>query len=128
MKTRLLFRFPWVRGLLAALFFMGGFQGFGAEDQAILEFVRQIGGSGNVEQMQLATDGIGNIYLCGIFDGTIQFGDQEFTARSGTDGFLVKYDRLGNMAWVRIAEGPMSDFIRWVAVTPTGEVLVTGFF
>lgn len=76
----------------------------------------------------LATDGAGNVYMAGVFAGTVSFGTNNLTTAGGNDIFLAKYDSAGNALWVRRAGGAGNDDAYGVAIASDGGVAVTGYF
>ncbi len=69
----------------------------------------------------LATDGAGNVFVTGYFQGTTVFDPVSLTA-SGQDFFLAKYTPAGTIQWVRAA----ADYGYGLAVDAGGIAYVTG--
>ena len=75
-----------------------------------------------------ATDVSGNVYYCGTFyssNGT--FGTTTFTSGGLGDGFICKYDAVGNFLWARQITGGDVDVCEKIVVNSNGDVFVTGF-
>lgn len=79
------------------------------------------------------TTSLGSNYVTGYFEGTVDLdpgvGVQTFTSKGSRDVFIQKFDRYGNLKWVRTMGGTLAD--EGVAVTAsTGgkEIYVTGVF
>ncbi len=79
----------------------------------------------------VATDSAGNVYVTGMFSGTVDFdpgsGDN-YISNDDYDIFLSKFDSSGNFEWVRTWGGSSNDFSFAVAVDGLGNVYVTGFY
>jgi len=82
---------------------------------------RRFGGAAAEYAEDLALDPQGNIYLAGSFWGTVDFGGGPMAE----GGFVVKLDARGNHLWSRPVQ---KGRVEGVAVTPEGEVVVTGPF
>ncbi len=99
-------------------------------------WARQLGGSNNDEAKCTAADAEGNVYLAGYFLGTADFGITNMVSIGGPDIFLAKYDRWGQLLWVRQAGsaslfqngGYSSDVAFGVAADAAGNVYITGSF
>jgi hypothetical protein len=110
----------------------------GAEDVLVakytaagaLAWARALGGSGPDTGTSLSTDSDGNVFVTGSFQGTADFdpGPETFllTALGDDDGFVVKLDRRGHLAWARQVAGSGPDRINDVQVTDAGHVLIAG--
>ena len=48
----------------------------------------------------LTTDPTGAVYITGYFNGTATFDGQDVISAGGTDMFLAKYNKTGNLIWV----------------------------
>ncbi len=57
--------------------------------------------SGYASGLDLAVDKFGNMYATGFFSGTSTFDDTTLTSSGTYNGFLVKYDSLGNRVWAK---------------------------
>jgi uncharacterized delta-60 repeat protein len=77
----------------------------------------------------LAADKLGNVYMAGIFNGTVSFGTNQLIS-SGTNNnmFIAKYDVAGNVQWVRRSGGPAGGDAFGVAVGPDGSPVMSGYF
>ncbi|MBX2964146.1 MAG: gliding motility-associated C-terminal domain-containing protein [Cyclobacteriaceae bacterium] len=91
-----------------------------------LIWARQIGGTGEDQGTAVAIDHLGNIYMAGTFNGTVDFdpGPATFnlTAASG-GGFLVKWDVNGNFLWANQTGAPYR-----IALDGSGNIHLSGFF
>lgn len=76
----------------------------------------------------VAIDSTGGAYVAGRFNGNVDFG-QPLASSGTTDGYLVKLDNAGNVAWQRALGGDGAvDWVRDVAVDGADNVYVTGAF
>ncbi|HWH68429.1 MAG TPA: SBBP repeat-containing protein, partial [Candidatus Sulfotelmatobacter sp.] len=75
-----------------------------------------------------AVDAATNVYLAGLFSGTVAFGTSNLVSSGGTDVLLAKYDAAGRLLWATQAGGELGDFANSLAVDPAGNLLVVGGF
>ncbi|MCB9234147.1 MAG: SBBP repeat-containing protein [Bacteroidia bacterium] len=80
----------------------------------------------------IVTDGGGNSYIAGVFQGT---GDMDpgpgvlnFGPTAYKDGLVVKLDPNGNLIWARALIGTNRCEGHRICLDPSGNVLVTGWF
>lgn len=76
-------------------------------------------------------DGAGNVYLAGSFSYTWDFGGGPVTSKAPvgfTDGFLVKLDPNGNFLWGKYFGNGNHQWIGYVAVDASGNVVVGASF
>ena len=89
------------------------------------------GGPGEARIDGIAVDGQGNSFITGTLGGTPLhtnvFGPYTFQV-GGFDGFLVKHDADGNVAWASQIGGPSTEYGTGVAVDKAGNGYVTGIF
>jgi len=90
------------------------------------------GGFGTTVPRAIAVDADGNAYVCGYFEGTIDFGGAapklgKRTASGPTDGYLVKLDGKGALVWVQTFGGTHGDDAKGVAVRGDTVVVVGNF-
>jgi len=85
----------------------------------------------------ISVDAAGNVFIVGIFEGTVDFDPDVTTTHTVTtqsvNGFLLKLDALGNFVWMKRL-GNDNDIIfghyeiNAVAANATGNTYVTGSF
>jgi hypothetical protein len=75
----------------------------------------------------IATDAVGNIYVTGQFSSSsVTFGSYTLTNSGANDLFLVKYNSLGVVQWLRGAIGSGTEDANSVATDNFGNVFITG--
>lgn len=97
------------------------------------EWANSIGGSGDQQSMDMATDSQGNIYIIGNLQGAnVDFdpgpGISLLSSAGGTDIFIAKYDSAGNYLWAKSIGGSSEDVGARIAVDNSGFVYITGWF
>lgn len=74
----------------------------------------------------------GNIYLCGNFEGDVDFDPSSnealISSESGYDGYLALYDKDGNYIWAISISGDDNIYCRNVIGDASGSVYMTGYF
>lgn len=80
----------------------------------------------------VAVDNTGNAYVGGAFGGTYDFdpgpGINNLSSGGGTDIFASKYSPGGNLIWARKMSGVSYENGYAIAVSPAGNVFITGDF
>jgi len=97
------------------------------------EWAKGIGGPGDQNSMDMATDNQGNVYLIGNLQGNnVDFdpgpGVVLLSSAGGTDIFIAKYDSSGNYLWATSIGGSDEDVGARIAVDNSGSVYITGWF
>lgn len=93
-------------------------------------WARLIGGSGTDVGLAVAANALGDVYVTGSFQGTVDFDpgagvDQRISAGSG-DVFVARFDENGAYVWVRTFGGSGNDSVAGIAADNAGAVYVTG--
>ncbi|MFO7555025.1 MAG: CFI-box-CTERM domain-containing protein, partial [Desulfobacterales bacterium] len=93
---------------------------------------KTIGGTEDDYGQSVAVDIIGNVYITGSFQQTVDFdpgtGTDNFTAAGLSDIFLTRINADGSYGWTRTMGGTDQDFGQSVAVDSSVNVFVTGNF
>ncbi|MCD4736282.1 MAG: T9SS type A sorting domain-containing protein [Bacteroidales bacterium] len=92
-------------------------------------WVKNIGGSLYETCFEVATDSNDDVYITGMFDGTVSFGDFELTTAGLYDIFLAKYSPSGECLWVVQAGGEsFFDHALTLDFDSQDNVYITGCF
>lgn len=93
------------------------------------EWGNKIGGNyyDQIEGIEPTLDG--GCIATGFFNNTVKFeNDMKITSNGGEDGFIVKYNSIGEMDWIKTIGGTGADSIKSVTLTSDGGFLITGYF
>jgi len=95
-------------------------------------WVKQIGNSTNEFANSLKLDANNNVYLSGVFSGTIDFGmggtSMLETSAGSDDAFVLKLDNDGNYGWVYAFGGTGQDYSGGILLNDAGDVYLFGGF
>lgn len=100
---------------------------------SVPQWVHDIGGSGSSIVSSSRVDKQNNVYITGIFSGTVDFdpsaGVKNLTSNSGSfDIFVAKYDTNGALIWAVSMGGTGIDQPDGLAVDANGDVSVVGIY
>jgi hypothetical protein len=81
----------------------------------------------------IATDGLGNVYVAGLFGGTVDFdpgaGTYNLTSIASSDIFFAKYNSAGAFVWARqVGGGSSDDTINKIFIDASLNVFIAGSF
>ncbi len=98
----------------------------------IYSWAGKAGGTGNEYGDYMTSDGSGNIYITGRFDGTCDFdpgaGTANKTSAGSSDIYIAKYTPSGNLIWVISTGGTGLDRGYCLDVDATGNIYLAGTF
>jgi hypothetical protein len=98
------------------------------EDGRVL-WARGFGGRGYAQCRSVAVDAAGDVLITGLFQGALSMGTETWTSAGESDLFLAKLSGAdGAPRWARRFGGSGDDVARDVVVTPSGTVLLVGYF
>lgn len=86
------------------------------------------GGFGADVANAVAVDGDGNAFVTGYFTGTATFGTNQLVSSGARDGFLAKFNPIGQLLWVRRMGGVGFDTVNAVATDTNGNCYLAGAF
>lgn len=76
----------------------------------------------------VAVDSSGNVFLTGYFSGAMDFGGGALTSVGSFDVYVAKLDPLGAYLWAHRFGGAGQHLATSIAVDPSGNAIVTGYF
>ncbi len=95
-------------------------------------WVNALGGFGNDGGSLVQTDALGNVYIVGSFQYSVDFDPGPdsigLTTNGSSDIFMAKYDNNGNYIWAKNIGGPKSDGVNSFALDGSGNIYLTGSF
>ncbi len=95
-------------------------------------WAKRIGGMGPDGGFSLTVDALNNLYLTGIFVGTVDFDPSaavyNLSSIGSNDVFIIKLDATGSFVWAKSFGGFNNDFGYSIAVDVSGNVYTTGYF
>ncbi|MDC3987281.1 SBBP repeat-containing protein [Polyangium jinanense] len=110
----------------------------GKEDAFIAKFspngqvlwAKRFGDAQNQSATGIGADAEGNVYVTGIFIGTVNFGGQNLTSDTNffQDVFLVKFAPDGTHQWSKKFGDSNIQYARALAVDGIGNVVISGYF
>ncbi|MFK7922857.1 MAG: T9SS type A sorting domain-containing protein [Bacteroidia bacterium] len=96
------------------------------------EWSYNLGSTSNDEGRKIATDDQGDVYITGVFTGTVDFnpgiGTINRTSAGGQDGYVVKLSKAGVFQYVYTFGGTTNDLPIDIAVADDGTVYLVGVF
>lgn len=76
----------------------------------------------------IGTDPLGNVYVGGYFNTSIDFGSQTLTSQGRKDFFIAKFDATGKPLWARSGGSQQDDSLLGLTVSRLGSVTAVGNF
>ncbi|MCB9336067.1 MAG: SBBP repeat-containing protein [Flavobacteriales bacterium] len=98
------------------------------------EFVwaKQMGGSSNDIGYDITIDSIGNVFVTGYFQSTVDFnpgaGTFNLTSGGAGDAFILKLDNAGNFIWAKKLGGNNDCDAKCIKVDNDGNLYISGIF
>ncbi len=84
--------------------------------------------TGNENGTTIAYDQNHVVYAAGTFRGTLIVGNDTLKGGNTEEGYLTKYDTLGNPVWTRALTGLGTERINGIAFDNSGNIFVAGQF
>ena len=91
-------------------------------------WAHNIGGVNSDKGIEIAIDKRRNSFVTGFYNGTAHFNTTTVNGYGNDDLFVAKYDRLGNIKWVKTAGGTGNDYGMGIGADFHGNISVTGSF
>lgn len=96
-----------------------------------LIWAESAGGYEYEKALGVTYDQLGNVYICGLYQGTITFGGNtsiNCTTVGENDIFVAKYDKDGTFLWVKHAGGPGRDEAKSIKCDAAGNIYICGLY
>lgn len=91
-----------------------------------------IGGTSDDEYTALQVDNAGNVYVAGIYNGTVDLDPGSGTSSSTSNGFkdmfIQKFDPNGNLIWVKTIGGKLGQTVSDMVLDGAGNMVLVGQF
>ncbi|WP_437321077.1 hypothetical protein [Sorangium sp. So ce385] len=100
----------------------------GAESALSLAWVHGYGGHGEDQAHDIASDPLGNFYVTGTFQGTVDFGAGPLTSAGRADIFLLKLDPSGTLLWSKRFGSTFDETAYTLAVDTLGDIFLAGTY
>jgi hypothetical protein len=95
-------------------------------------YAKNMGGASDENVRSIDVDAIGNAYIVGSFQDTVDFdpgvGTANLVSAGSYDIFIAKYDAAGNYVYAKNMGGPNYDFGGSIAIDASGNAFITGLF
>jgi len=95
-------------------------------------WAKSIGESSSDSGEEIIIDSLGNIYVAGYFEGTVDFDPSSdvfnLTSNGGKDLFIQKLDENGNFIWATSIGGTATEIPRGLLIDSAGALYLTGLF
>ncbi|MDO9511428.1 MAG: chitobiase/beta-hexosaminidase C-terminal domain-containing protein, partial [Bacteroidales bacterium] len=93
-----------------------------------VKWINQAGGTSQDFGRSIYVDALKNALVTGEFQGTALFGTNALNSSGNNDIFIAKYNRLGDLSWVRKAGGSGNDIGKSISGDFNGNVYCGGTF
>jgi hypothetical protein len=94
----------------------------------IEDWANSYGSTGRDTGHGIATDSNGNVYLTGLFDGSMNVGSYTLASNGSYDIFVIKLDTGDNVVWAKSYGGDFGDTGHGIATDSNGNIYLTGQF
>lgn len=93
---------------------------------------KAVGGPSQENPFGITADASGDVIVCGTFAGTVDFdpgaGTLNLTSVGASDGFVMKLDASGNLAWATSIGNTLNEAVNAVSTDAAGNVYAVGYF
>ena len=112
----------------------GNSQSYGGNDSPLTEpswnWAKKYAGSGGPWSQDIVSDGNGNYYVAGFFNGSLTFNGMTINSSGALDLFIIKANSTGDAIWIKQIPASYGHSIKpsRLAVLSNGNFLVGGYF
>lgn len=98
------------------------------DENGSYQWLLTFGGIGTDRGNSIATDNVGNSYVTGFFNDSIQIGSFELVSEGAQDVFIAKISPTGTVLWANKLGGLQADIGTTIAQLSNGNIVVSGQF
>lgn len=122
-----------MKSYLIKIFFTSFYFGLNISNAQTFEWAKSFGGVSNDIGRSITLDTLGNIYISGYFESTVDFdpgpGTFYLTSAGGWDAYIQKMDASGNFIWAKsFGSTGIYDIVMHHALDVDGNIYSTGKF
>ena len=99
-----------------------------SQAQPTCDWVRNEYSTPNQDANVMVQDKAGNIYMAGVYTGTLAIGTHVYTSLGEQDVYVAKYNSSGQPLWVKTGGSIAKETVGGIAIDTTGNIYVTGSF
>jgi len=92
------------------------------------KWAKNVGGTGTDFGHVVAADRLGNVIFVGSYSANINLGSYNLFNKGSSDGYVIKYDKDGNILWAYGFGLSGADEIRHVITNANNEIVIMGYF
>lgn len=89
---------------------------------------KSMSSSGTVQIRAVACDSGGNVVLAAVIMDSVTWGGKQFSGPGSVDVLVSRLDSTGKPLWTKVFGGKSSDSVEGLALDPSGNVLLAGYF
>lgn len=93
-----------------------------------LIWVKQFGGTGSQSAWGVTSDEKSNCYLTGWFSGTGAFDNTTIVSQGGTDAYVIKYDKNGNLLWAEPTAAGLESQVGSGVFVKVNDLAISGYY
>ncbi|WP_205500312.1 SBBP repeat-containing protein [Rufibacter psychrotolerans] len=92
------------------------------------QWVKRLGGTAPDSATGIAADGLGGVYVSGVFQGSMVNSGVALQSKGSSDGVVLKLKQDGQVEWAKALGGSTADRASHLTLSNTGRLFVTGMF
>ncbi len=96
--------------------------------QGNLSWIKSIGNSSFETGTSIACDALGNSYITGTFEDSLDIDNQNLQSYGNLNNFIIQLDPAGNLGWKNSLGTPTFDNLKDIQLDANGNVYIAGYF
>jgi hypothetical protein len=96
--------------------------------QGNLSWIKSIGNSSFETGTSIACDALGNSYITGTFEDSLDIDNQNLQSYGNLNNFIIQLNPAGNLGWKNSLGTPTFDNLKDIQLDANGNVYIAGYF